>query len=229
VTRHVSGGHTIAGLVGLAALLLAPAPPSAEARERPRACPPPGATVVAGHASARVYLLRSHPVRGAVAQRAWFGCLRGEPRRRLLAVAYGDAEDKAELSFSLPRARHVWAAWVEDSAVFLPTTDPSCERQLTINRVNLRTGRLTALALPGYLPGSRAPCSGTPVITDLALSPRGKLAWIQNTLAPQVFALDAPAARLLDPGPGSDPTSLGVETTIAYWRRDGEERFARLP
>jgi hypothetical protein len=70
----------------------------------------------AKHASARVYALRSHPVGGSVAERAWFGCLRGERKHRLLAVSYGDVEDKAELSFTMPSARWVWVAWIEEIA-----------------------------------------------------------------------------------------------------------------
>ena len=42
-------------------------------------------------------------------------------------------------------------------------------------------------------------------------------------------AFDERAPRLLDAGPEIDPTSLGVEITIAYWTRDRQERFARLP
>ena len=194
-----------------------------------RRCPPRGAAVLAGHAHARIYLLRSHPVRGTVAERAWYGCLRGRRKHRLLAVYYGDVEEKGELSVALPRVRGVWAAWVEDSAVFLPGTDPPCERRLTIHRTNLRTGRRTALTLPGYQPGGRATCSTAEVVTDLALSPRGKLAWIQSDPTPQVFAFNARTPRLLDAGAGIELTSLGVEMTIAYWTRDGEERFARLP
>lgn len=210
-------------------MLLSTLATASEARPVQRRCPPPGAAVLAKDSTARVYLLRSHPVRGSVAERAWFGCLRGQRKHRLLAVYYGDVEEKAELSVTMPSARGVWAAWVEDGAVFLPGSDPPCERQLTIHRTNLRTGRRTALALPGYQPGTKAACSGAPVITDLALSPRGKIGWIQNTPNPQVLAFDTPAPRLLDPGPGIDPMSLGVETTIAYWTRDGSEVFARLP
>jgi hypothetical protein len=210
------------------ALLLSTLATASDARSAPRSCPPAGATVLAKHAIARVYLLRSHPVRGSVAERAWYGCLRGQRRHRLLAVHYGDVEHKAELSFTMPSARGVWAAWVEDSAVFLPGSDPPCERRLTIHRINLRTGQRAALALPGYQPGN-APCSGAAVVTDLALSPRGRLGWIQNNPTPRVFAFDPSAPRLLDPGPGIDPRSLRVEITIASWTRDGLERFGRLP
>jgi hypothetical protein len=212
------------------ALLLSAAATAPDARSAPRACSAGlGGTVLARHAMARVYLLRSHPVRGSVAERAWYGCLRGQRGHRLLAVDYGDVEEKAELSLTMPRVRGVWAAWVEDSAVFLPGRDPPCERRLTITRANLRTGRRAALALPGYQPGNNAPCSGAMVVTDLALSPHGKLGWIQNNHTPQVFAFDPSAPRLLDPGPGIDPSSLRVEITIASWTRDGLERFARLP
>jgi hypothetical protein len=220
--------RVLAVWLGVALLLSTLASPSV-ARSAPRACPPAGGTVVAKHAIARVYLLRSHPVRGSVAERAWFGCLRGERGHRLLAVHYGDVEDKAELSLTMPAVRGVWAAWVEDSAVFLPGSDPPCERRLTIHRANLRTGGRAALALPGYQPANNAPCSGAMVVSDLALSPRGKLGWIQNNPTPQVFAFDPSAPRLLDPGPGIDPSSLRVEITIASWTRDGLERFARLP
>jgi hypothetical protein len=218
----------LAASLGIAILLPSPAGAS-EVPKPPRPCPPPGAAVLAKDASARVYVLRSHPVGGSVAERAWFGCLRGERRHRLLAVYYGDVEDKAELSFTMPRPRGVWVAWVEDSAVFLPTSDPPCERRLTIHRTNLRTGRRTELALPGYQPGNKAPCSDAAIVTDLALSPRGKLGWIQNNPTPQIFAFATPAPLLLDPGPGIEPRSLGVEITIASWTRDGLERFARLP
>jgi hypothetical protein len=221
-------GRLLAVWIGMA-MLLSTLATASEARPAPRPCPPRGAAVLARHDTARVYLLRSHPVRGSVAERAWFGCLRGQRRHRLLAVYYGDVEEKGELSLTMPSARGLWAAWVEDSAVFLPGSDPPCERRLTIHRANLRTGRRAALALPGHQPGNNAPCSDAAVVTDLALSPRGKLAWIQNNPTPQVFAFDTPAPRLLDPGPGIDPRSLGVEITIASWTRDGLERFARLP
>lgn len=105
---------------------------SATASEAPRpspSSPPPGAAVLAQHATARAYPLRSHPVRGSVAERAWFGCVRGQRKHPLLAVYYGDVEDKAELSLTMPRVRGVWAAWVEDWSVLLPTSDPPCERR----------------------------------------------------------------------------------------------------
>jgi hypothetical protein len=226
--RWVPRRRLLVACLGVAILVSASAAAS-EARTPHRPCPPPGAAVLAKHAAARVYLRRSHPVRGSVAERAWYGCLRGHPKHRLLAVYYGKVEDKAELSFTMPTARGLWGAWVEDSAVFLPTSDPPCERQLTIHRTNLRTGRRTELALPGYQPGNKAPCSDAAVVTDLALSPRGKLGWIQNNPTPQVFAFATPAPLLLDPGPGIEPRSLGVEITIASWKRDGLERFARLP
>jgi hypothetical protein len=212
-----------------AALLLSTMATAPDARSAPPSCPPAGGTVLAKHTIARVYLLRSHPVRGSVAERAWFGCLRGQRRHRLLAVYYGDVEEKAELSVTMPRVRGVWAAWVEDSAVFLPGGDPPCERRLSIHRMNLRTGRRAALALPGYHSDDNAPCSDAAIVTDLALSPRGKLGWIQNNPTAQVFAFDTSAPRLLDSGPGIDPVSLRVEITIASWMRDGFERFARLP
>jgi hypothetical protein len=227
-SRSVPCRRLLAAGLGMA-MLLSTSATASEALRPTLPCPPPGVAVLAKNATARVYLVRSRPVRGSMAERAWFGCLRGQRKHRLLAAYYGDVEDKAELSLTMPSVRGVWAAWVEDWAVLLPTSDPPCERRLTIHRANLRTGRRTALPLPGYQPGNKAACSGVPVVTDLALSPRGKIGWIQNTPAPQVFAFDTPAPRLLDPGPGIDTRSLGVETTIAYWTRDGLERFARLP
>jgi hypothetical protein len=226
--RGVLGRRLLAAWLGVAILVSTSAAIS-EARTLPRPCPPPAAAVLAKHAAARVYLLRSHPVRGSVAERAWYGCLRGQPKHRLLAVYYGDVEDKAQLSLTMPSARGVWVAWIEDSSVFLPTSDPPCERQLTIHRTNLRTGRRAVLALPGYQSGDKAPCSDAALVTDLGLSPRGELGWIQNNPTPQVFAFATPAPLLLDPGPGIEPGSLGVEITIASWTRDGLERFARLP
>jgi hypothetical protein len=226
--RGALGRRPLAAWLGVAILVSTSAAVS-DARSLARPCPPPGTAVLAKHATARVYLHRSHRVRGSVAERAWYGCLRGQPKHRLLAVSYGDVEDKAKLSFRMASARGVWVAWVEDSAVFLPTSDPACERQLTIHRTNLRTGRRAELAPPGYQPGNRAPCSGAAVVTDLALSPRGMLGWIQNNPTPQVFGFTTPAPLLLDPGPGIEPRSLGVEITIASWTRDGLERFARLP
>jgi hypothetical protein len=223
----VSYRRLLAAGLAVATLLSVSATPS-EAGTPSLPCPPSGAAVLAKHATARVYLLKSHPVRGSVAERAWYGCLRGQRKHRLLAVYHGDDEEKGELRLTMPSARGVWAAWVEDWAVFLPTSSPPCERQLTIHRANLRTGRRDELVLPRYQPGNKAACSGAPVITDLALSPRGRIAWIQATPMLQVFAFDTPAPGLLDPGPGIDPKSLGVETTIAYWTRDGVERFARL-
>jgi hypothetical protein len=153
----------------------------------------------------------------------YFGCLKTVGRKWLLYDVDEGGIGKVEYELSLPRLAGRFASFVATARdAFTGMDNDDAE----IHRVDLRTGKKQVITAFGPTSGPRPERSRA--VTDLVLSRRGRLAWILDANGIGIYARDSSGMRLIDEGPDIDTRSLGIEISIIFWNKAGEEKFARL-
>jgi hypothetical protein len=93
-----------------------------------------------------------------------------------------------------------------------------CDMNVVVVNARKRTTVHKSAAMEGFL-------------RSLVLAPSGSVAWIRASgLADElsVGVIDASGERLLDQGPGIDPSSLALGTGRLYWLDGGQAQTAQL-
>ena len=200
----------------LAALLIAIVPTlSSGAASRP--CAMKASRLLLANSVAHVY------VRTGRDRTVTYACLDPQRRRQVLAEGDtgGEGANTHATSIVLERRFVAWQQTVAQKGNLI--SGP----RVIVN--DLGTGRTISVDV-----------KGGELLSDLALTPTGTVAWIQRTNGERrVMAHDGNEVRQLDAGSGIDPFSLAVADAgpssgqeprpVLYWRRDGAPRMAELP
>jgi len=219
--RRAFVGVLLAGL-----LLLVIGQPEAGASQRAR-CSEKGSVTFARSSTTRIFASSGSEV---------FGCL----YRRGVPVPLDIFDDVS------PGLNHISLA---GPYVGYETTSSSSSGSSSGIRVfNLRTGRreraLTRTLSGGFV-GGPSPGESSDFLRDLTVTPRGRVAWIDEVVPyvrcptplpstcaerqrTEVRLLGPDGYRVLDSGTGIAPTSLHRRGTRIYWRRDGQRRSTRV-